>query len=107
MLVEQLTFQTIGILLTRISMTIALIYYTMTLRNANKIRKAQLLLPMLSQFTSEKFQEDWMDLLWVQDFSSFKEWREKYGPYSNNNKLDKVTTNLIFSIQSVCSLKKN
>ena len=95
-MVEQLTFQTIGILLTGISVTIAVIYYTMTLRNANKIRKAQLISPILSQLTSDKWQEDWVDLVWLQDFSSFLEWREKYGPYSKNNKMKSLVTVIIF-----------
>ena len=81
-MVEQLTLQTIGILLTGISITAAAIYYIMFLRNTIMARKTQLAMQLLSQFNKD-FYEPWTDVMIQQDFSSYEEWRGKYDPYVN------------------------
>ena len=71
-MVEQLTLQTIGILLTGVSLTAAASYYIMTLRNTIKARKTQLAMQLLSQLNLKEFWEPYWDVMAKQDFSSSK-----------------------------------
>jgi hypothetical protein len=65
-------------MLTGISVTVAAVYYAMTVWNTIRIRKTQQLISLLSVTIQDKFQEDWMDFIFNQEFSSFEEWARKY-----------------------------
>jgi hypothetical protein len=93
-MVEQLTIQTIGILLTGVSVSIAVIYYSMTLRNTNRIRKTQIITPLLSTIVQGDWVQDWIKLIWFHDFSSYEEWTEKYSPLVDSEAAKVYMTNV-------------
>jgi hypothetical protein len=84
-MVDQLTLQTIGILMTGISLTIAAAYYTLTLRNTQKnqqlqleTRQAQLFTQLYSEFRSAdnlRLYGKALQMMW-DDFDDFE---KKYG----------------------------
>lgn len=81
-MVEQLTLQTIGILLTGISLTVAAAYYTLTLRNSQKARKTEMLMQLYqSRQNPESVRRFWriMGLTW----DNYDDYLHKWGPYDN------------------------
>ena len=88
-MVDQLTLQTIGILLTGLTVSIAAIYYTLTLRYTRRnqdlqleTRQAQLFMQLYSQFRTKEFQQVWTEIrFW--EWGSYDEYLEKYGPQTN------------------------
>lgn len=58
MMVDQITLQTLGTLLTRISLTIAAAYYTLTLRNQSETRQAQLSMQLFQLFINKDWVSD-------------------------------------------------
>ena len=77
-MIEQLTLQTIGILITGVSVSIAAIYYTLTLRNADRTRRAQLFMQIYSQWNSEEFARMRLEIRKM-NYETFEEVIEKYG----------------------------
>jgi len=75
---EQLTLQTIGILITGVSVSIAAIYYTLTLRNADRTRRAQLFMQIYSQWNSEEFARMRLEIRKM-NYESYEDAIEKYG----------------------------
>jgi hypothetical protein len=66
-MVDQLALQTIGILMTGVSLTIAAAYYTLTLRNTQKnqqlqleTRQAQLYMGLVNTFNSYEHRTQWV-----------------------------------------------
>ena len=59
-MVDQVTIQTLGILLTGFSVSLAAVYYTMTLRNQTETRQAQLFMQLFQLFNSK----DWLSDNW-------------------------------------------
>jgi hypothetical protein len=77
-MVDLLTLQTIGILITATSVSIAAIYYSLTLRNANRTRQAQLFM----QFYAVRSDKAWWDNvneLFYQEWEDYDDWNQKYG----------------------------
>ena len=69
-----------------LSMAVALIYYAMNLRNANKTqqmaqetRQASLFMQIYNQFTSERVMETSIEIMAQWEWSSFEEFQQKYG----------------------------
>ena len=81
-MVDQITLQTVGILFTGISLTIAATYYTLTLRNANKNRKTQLFMQLYNHVTSKEFVKSFGDTLNM-DWEDYEDFERKWG--SGNN----------------------
>jgi hypothetical protein len=88
-MVDQLTLQTIGIMMTGISLTIAAAYYTLTLRNTQKTqqlqletRQAQLLSTLFETYRSQEFRNQWSSIL-NQVWTDFDDFWEKYGLENN------------------------
>ena len=77
-MVDQLTLQTIGILITGVSVSIAAIYYTLTLRNAERTRRAQLFMQIYSQWNSEEFARMRLEIRKM-NYGTYEEVLEKYG----------------------------
>lgn len=69
-------YQTISIVLTGIGMIIALTYYTITLRNANRTRQKELLLERNK--IGLEYIRSWADVVFVQDWKNLAELQEKY-----------------------------
>jgi len=79
--------QTIGVLVTATSVTIAAIYYIMTLRvqqtnmkNTLQTRQADILQRHAQINTSQEFWDAWHDLAYNQNYLTYEEWFTKYGP---------------------------
>jgi hypothetical protein len=81
-MVDQITLQTIGMLLTGISLTIAATYYTLTLRNAEKTRKTQLFMQLYNHVTSKEFVQNFGDTLNM-EWEDYEDFERKWG--SGNN----------------------
>jgi hypothetical protein len=89
-MVEQLTLQTIGILLTGISLTVAAAYYTFTLRNTRRnqeltleTRQTQLFMDIYKTWASKEFQRDLEQMRYIWEFDGFDDFFEKYGVENN------------------------
>lgn len=72
------------------SMAVALIYYAMNLRNANKTQKtaqetrqAQLFMHIYDIFTSEQIIETSIEIMSQWQWDNFEEFQEKYGAIAN------------------------
>ena len=61
---------------------IALVYYTLTIRNQNKTRKAQLLWSVYEVYRSPQFRERMHEII-NQEWTDFDEFWEKYGSQTN------------------------
>jgi hypothetical protein len=99
-MVEQLTIQTISQVATAIGVIFAASYYIITVRNTAKIRKTQLILQIMSTLNKKDFVDPWTDVMYQQEFSSYKEWRGKYDPFSN----PEAANNLYAAINSFTGL---
>jgi len=85
-MVDQMTLQTISILVSSIGMIVALVYYTLTIRNQNKTRQAQLLMQVYHRLdTPEKVRALQEVFLW--EFKDLEEFVEKYWNPEDYNKL--------------------
>ena len=81
-MVDQLTLQTLGILLAGISLTAAAIYYTFTIRNQNRTRQAQLLMNLYETYRSPEFRKQQMTIQNL-EYTDYDEFIEKYGSEKN------------------------
>jgi hypothetical protein len=71
-------------------MAVALVYYAMNLRNANKTqlmaqetRQASLFMQIYNQFTSERVMETSIEIMSQWEWSSFEDFQQKYGASTN------------------------
>ena len=71
------------IVLTGLGIIVAIVYYTLTLRNANKTRKSQLTMNFYTHVTDFNFWKPWTYVVMNYHFTTFQEWDEKYGPTTN------------------------
>ena len=95
-MVDQFTLQTIGILLTALTVSIAATYYTLTLRytrrnqeltlkaqeQAKETRQAQLLMQIYEAYRSTKLRLQIEEILF-QEWTDFTDFWEKYGAENN------------------------
>jgi hypothetical protein len=77
-MVDQVTLQTVSILLAGMGMVIALVYYTLTIRNQNRTRQAQLMMNLYEAYRSPEFRESWGRMM-DQEFTDFDDFWGKYG----------------------------
>jgi len=91
-MIDQSTLQTISIVITGLTLSIAAIYYMLTLRytrmnmkNTLETRQAQLFMQIYNKATSKEG-IDSLQLLMEANWSSYEEWLEKYqnNPAYNN-----------------------
>jgi hypothetical protein len=76
--------QTIGVLVTAASVSVAAIYYIFNMRTTLQTRQAQLFMQLYSQY----YNKDWLEALRKTSFDinkteSLDEWSEKYGAHTN------------------------
>jgi hypothetical protein len=100
-MVDQLTFQTIGILLTALTVSIAAIYYTLTLRYTRRnqdlqleTRQAQLYMGLNNTFTSLEFRKQW-HITETATWKDYDDFNDKYGPDKNLEVL--TATTMVFA----------
>jgi hypothetical protein len=75
--------QTIGVLVTAASVTVAAIYYISMLRTNTKTRQADILHRHAQINASKDFMDAWADVVTQQNFLTYEEWRQNYGPYKS------------------------
>jgi hypothetical protein len=82
-------FDSILYILPAMSMAIALVYYTMNLRNAQKTqrhaqetREAQLFMQIFNQYTNQQVMELSIEIMAQWKWETYEEFYEKYGPVS-------------------------
>jgi hypothetical protein len=90
-MVDQLTLQTIGILLTGLTVSIAAIYYTLTLRYTRRNQELQLETRQANLFSqyhlhyqSKDFNRDMSEILYNWEWNDYEDFRTKYGSGSGN-----------------------
>jgi hypothetical protein len=71
-------YQIISLVLTGIGITIALTYYTLTLRNTNRTRQAEILMRLHSEWGNQYHQDASWTVLSL-DFKDYNEFERKYG----------------------------
>jgi len=88
-MVDQLTLQTIGILLTGLTVSIAAIYYTLTLRYTRRnqdlqleTRQAQLFMQIFNRFQEVEFRINFNDVL-AREWEDYDGYVRKYGRLTN------------------------
>ena len=71
-----------------LSMAVALVYYSINIRNANKTqtmtqetREAQLFMQIYNQFTSEQVVETSIEIMSQWNWETYEEFQEKYEHY--------------------------
>jgi hypothetical protein len=69
--------QTIGVLVTAASVTVAAAYYIINIINTNKARQLQVTMQIHSQFNNPQFWEDFFQFM-EEEWSTVDEYREKY-----------------------------
>jgi hypothetical protein len=84
--------QTISIIFAGVSIGVAAIYYTLTLRNTQRAQKlqletrqAQMFLTLFNRMLDENFAKTQRDVQWVWEWSDFEDFMVKYGPSSSEN----------------------
>ncbi len=55
-------------------------YYILILRNANKTRRTQLFMNIYNRFNEKDFQKLYLTMLHHEEWDTFEEWWNKYGP---------------------------
>ena len=94
-MVDPMILQSISILVSSIGMMIALVYYTVTIRNQNRTRQAQLLMQVYNRFDSPDKVRAFQEVFhWV--FRDFEEYSEKYGRTSNPEAHNSLTSLITF-----------
>jgi hypothetical protein len=90
-MVDQMTLQTIGILLTGLTVSIAAIYYTLTLRYTRRNQELQLETRQANLFSqyhlhyqSKDFNRDISEILYNWEWKDYEDFRTKYGSGSGN-----------------------
>lgn len=79
---DQITLQTYSIILTGVGMIIALAYYTLTIRNQNRTRQAQLMMSLYEAYRSPEFRKNWGEVM-DQEYIDFDDFWAKYGSLVN------------------------
>ena len=103
-MIDPITLQSISILVSSIGLIIALVYYTVNIRNQNRTRQAQLLMQVYNRFDSPDKVRAYQEVFhW--EFRDFEEYSEKYGRY-NNPEAHNTLTSLIVFFEGIGTLVK-
>ena len=78
--------QTLSLVLTGIGLIIALTYYALTLRNANRTRQADMLMRLHSEWGNQYHQDAAWTVLSL-DFGDYREFESKYGPVTEGKEV--------------------
>ena len=76
-------YQTFSVVLTGLSVSLAAIYYALTLRRQQETRNAQFLFQIFQNAQDHRFLQTLSETIWLQDVKDFDDWWEKYGPENN------------------------
>ena len=88
--------QTISIIFAGVSIGVAALYYTLTLRNTQRAqqlqletRQAQLFMQAYSRFTEKEFQKSWFEMVSQWEWDDYDDFMAKYGPKTNSEDASK------------------
>ena len=74
--------QTISIIFAGVSIGVAAIYYSFTIRNQNRTRQAQLFMNLYETYRSPEFRKQWA-MIFQQEWTDIDDFMEKYGLRNN------------------------
>ena len=78
-------------------LTVGVVIAILEIRNMNQTRRVEVALQFFDKFTRPEFSEQYRHVIYEQEFESYEEWLEKYGPPINpkahNNMLAVVGVN--------------
>lgn len=79
--------ETISIVFTGLSVSLAAFYYISTLRNAQRnqqlqleTRQAQLFMQIYDRFVTKDFQSEWRKFVFVYDWKNYDDYNQRYSP---------------------------
>jgi hypothetical protein len=75
--------QTVSVVLTGISVSLAAVYYAMTLRRQQETRNAQVFIQLYQKAMDQGYLRSLTEAVWLQKDEGFDEWWEKHGPESD------------------------
>lgn len=75
--------QTVSVVLTGISVSLAAVYYAMTLRRQQETRNAQVFIQLYQKAMDQGYIRSLTEAVWLQKDDGFDEWWEKHGPESD------------------------
>ncbi len=88
--------QTTSIIFAGVSIGIAALYYTLTLRNTQRAqqlqletRQAQLFMQAYNRFTEKEFQKSWFEMVSQWEWDDYDDFMAKYGPKTNSEDASK------------------
>jgi hypothetical protein len=84
------SLEVVAILLSGISISASLIYYSTVLKNQNKTRESQLFMQIFQNMNTEKFWATWIELLSA-EISTYDEFVEKFDSTVNRDHFAKRT----------------
>jgi hypothetical protein len=76
-------YQTFSVVLTGLSVSLAAIYYALTLRRQQETRNAQFFLQLYQNAQDQGFLQTISETIWLQEVKDFDDWWERYGPENN------------------------
>ena len=95
--------ETISIVFTGISISLAAFYYINTLRNTRKnqelqleTRQTQFFFQLYQNATDQGFLQTVSETIWLQNPENFDDWWEKYGPENNMEFFKRWFSNMVF-----------
>jgi len=82
--------QTVSIVFAGLSIGIAALYYTLTLRNTQKnrqqqleTRQTQMFMQLYDRFNQKDHQRTFTEVIWGMNWDDYQDWYRKYGPETN------------------------
>ena len=95
--------QTTSIIFAGVSIGVAALYYTLTLRNTQRAqqlqletRQAQLFMQAYNRFTEKEFQKSWFEMVSQWEWDDYDDFMTKYGPKTNSEDASKFGSVLAY-----------
>jgi hypothetical protein len=98
--------ETISVVLTGISVSIAAIYYALTLRRQQQARTAQTFIQIYQNAIEQGYIQSLSEAIWLQKDEGFDEWWKKFGPENNMEFFVRWYRGIVF-YESIGILVKN
>lgn len=89
-------YQTFSVVLTGLSVSLAAIYYALTLRRQQETRNAQFFLQLYQNAQDQGFLQTISETIWLQDVKDFDDWWGKYGPENNMEFFKRLFSMMVF-----------
>jgi len=90
------SLESLAIILTGFGLIASILYYTLTLQNANKTRHTQLFMEAYQKAQDQGFLQTLSEAIWVQETMDLDSWWQKYGPVNNMEFFKRWFSMLVF-----------